>query len=227
MDHSLQLDFMNLALLWCIGLVGVIVAINSRGPVRLGFSWFLAVLILITAFFVSTLKFSAFKDQWSSTPATPAVVPVQEPAPAPVQEVVKVEPENTENIQAWLTEARQIVLDGQTSAYAISTFDVEQLAQLTDVQYERMESRARSLRNQTSNLNRQTKKLSPTPKVAAMHDSLVKASDNLRLAGYGVHAYFGAEDANQEAAFQNQFLRHSRLAISTLKNIQESLENLP
>lgn len=228
-----MVNFTELAVIWAIALVAVLVSINARGSVRVTFSWVITTLIIGISVVVSTMKVSTFKQQLLDGAASdaplvapaPVAAPAEKPAvaeQAPVAEAPVVQ-ESGDQIKDYVESSQRIVGSALGLAGAIGAFDVTLLADLPDTKYEQEQSRALSLRNQASSISRQVKSLRVPNRFTYIQADLDKATESLRLAGWAVHAYFGAENDDDEKNYQDQFLRYSRAAQVDLKAIQQEL----
>lgn len=224
----------DIAVVWTIGLLAVLISINARGTVRTTFSWVVTVVIIGICVFASTMKISTLKRQLfdgaiaDSMPTEPIdSKAVAAPAPAAPAALAPAAAQSTNNsaeqVKEYLNATQRIVGSALGCAGAISAFDVQALSDLPDQQYEREQSRALSLRTQASNISRQVKALVVPTSMTYVQADLEKAVENLRLAGWAVHSFFSAENDDEEKNFEDQFRRYSQNAQIDLKSIQQEL----
>lgn len=221
----------DIAVVWAIGLVAVLIAVNARGSVRVTFSWVITVIILGVCVFASTMKISTLKRQLFdgavadavATDTLPKAPPALQTAPANPSAPQQSPPSTEELGREYLKAAQRIVGAALGCAGAIASFDIEGLGDLPDTRYEQEQSRALSLRNQASNISRQVKAQQTPSSMAYIQADLEKASENLRLAGWALHSYFSAENDDEEKDFADQFQRYSKNAQFDLKSIQQEL----
>jgi hypothetical protein len=223
----------DLAVLWSLGLIAVIISVNAKGTARISLSWFFTAAVVTLCISASILKVSALKnrllDGASAEPPAEMSAPVN-PVPAQPSNTKTQTPgpssasvSSTDQTKDYLEQASRIVGTALGCAGAINSFDIDALANIADSQYEREQSRALSLRNQSSSISRQVKSLQVPQNLAWLQADLDKATENLRLAGWAVHAYFAAENNDDEKAMQDQFTRYSRTAQTDLRLIQQEL----
>jgi len=231
-----MVNLSEVALIWAVGLVAVISAINARGSLRISLSWFFTALVIGICVFVSTMKVSSLKQRLLDgaagevLPGQPTPVTTGTPPPPPPKPVATTPapatnqaPTSDADMKDYLNSAERIVGNALGCAGAVQSFDVDALSNLPEERYEQEQSRALSLRNQAANISRQVKSMKPPANLVYLHADLDKAAEKLRLAGWAVHAYFSAENETDEATYKDQFLGYARSAQTDFKTIQQEL----
>lgn len=222
----------DIAVVWAIGLLAVLVSINARGTVRITFSWVITVAVLGICIFASTMKISTLKrqlfdgaiaDSMPSDTVPPATMPVQTTPALSASQTQAPVPSLDDQAKEYLKAAQRIVGSALGCAGAITAFETTGLGDLPDSRYEQEQSRALSLRNQASSISRQVKTLVVPASMAYIQADLEKSAESLRLAGWAVHSFFSAENDQEEANFEDQFRRYSQNAQIDLKSIQQEL----
>jgi hypothetical protein len=174
----------TIAILWSIGALALILAINAKGAFRVALSWILTLAILGFALLFTSFKGLDFAQ----------VVAGDKPAPREMQRVRRAPVPDSVAAQVALQSAP--LLEGaKLTAQAIADFPEGDFGALAPKEREGWESHALALRNQSADLARQAQAL--RLKEAAT------TFESLRLAGYDVHAQFGA-DTITAPAFQRQ-----------------------
>ncbi|NLB63547.1 MAG: hypothetical protein GX801_05495 [Fibrobacter sp.] len=216
----------DLSLLWSMTILAIMVAINARGPIKIGLSWFLTTLILVITISMSSMKFSSVKTQLfgshdlnkvESQIATP-------PSLGPVKSSKGI-PDIETQTREYLNATEPLVGSALSCARSILNVDLQNLQSLSDTQYEREQSRALSLRNQSSTINRQIKALKSPVQYKSIQAEFDKAAENLRLAGWALHAYFSAENSEEESSRHNTAINNAQAALNTLRTVQQQLNN--
>lgn len=215
------------ALYWAIFGVAVIVSTNARGKLRISISWFITVLILMLGIFVASMRGNEFRQKLLDGEMADHPVSLSE---APKSSDSTAKPESSVNSaqleKDYLDNAAQIIGSALGCAGAVQAFETENLSQLTDSEFEKEQSRALNLRNQAAALSRQTKALAVPPKYGYIQSELEKTIEQLRLGGWAVHAYFGAENATEETSYRDQYRQYSKSASTSLKVLQQELLRL-
>jgi len=217
----------ELSVLWSVGILAIIVTVNAKGTARIIISWVLTLMIIALCTFASSMKFNTFRQRFfdGDVAEAPVSAPLhpqtqQAPSSAPIQAPSgNVEQQTKEYIDA----AQRLIGTALGCAGSITSFDIGTLTNIPDSQYEKEQSRALSLRNQSANISRQVKDLQPPPNLVNLNSELDKAAESLRLAGWAVHSYFSAENETDEKNYHEQFLRYGRASMNDLKQIQQEL----
>lgn len=216
-----QMDLINVAILWCIGLLALVQTLNARGAVRASLSGIVTVLILIVAAFFSYVKYSDYRElvvPGSEQSSAASILP-QSSAAAPERDVAK---ENT--VENYKSAAERLVSDALDNIKAINAFE-KIPDDASESARETAESKALSIRNQTARINQQAVELFHPRSVSNLHSQLVRATENLRLSGYSLHAYTTLSDSLKEAQFE-QYSSQAKIAEKALNAYAEKLRKL-
>lgn len=224
------------AVYWGVVGVAIITSINARGALRISLSWFITLLLVFLGVFMASMKGNEFKQKLldgaaaDQIPVTETMLPPPESTPSKSQNTqeqgkTSAPPQvnNEELAKEYYDAASRIIGSALGCAGTIQAFDVENLGQLSDTRFEQEQSRALNLRNQAAALSRQVKALKAPNQFAYIHSELEKSTETLRMAGWAVHAFFGAENETEEASYSDQFRQYSRTAHTSLKTLQQEL----
>ena len=217
-----QMDLISVAILWCIGLLALIQTINARGAVRASLSGIVTVLILIAAAFFSYIKYSDYKElvvPGSEQGTLASAITQSSAVAAPGREASK---ENT--VENYTAAAEKLVADALDNIKAIDTFE-KIPDDASESARETAESKALSIRNQTARINQQAVELFHPRSVSDLHTQLVRATENLRLSGYSLHAYTTLSDSLKEVQYE-QYSSQAKLAEKALNAYAEKLRKL-
>ncbi len=223
------------AVYWGVVGVAIITSINARGALRISLSWFITLLLVFLGVFMTSMKGNEFKQKLldgaaaDQVPISEPVAPTTASNPSKTQKQESSKPQpvpqvnNEELAKDYYEAAGRIIGSALGCAGTIQAFDVETLGQLSDTRFEEEQSKALNLRNQAAALSRQVKALKAPNQFAYIHSELEKTTETLRMAGWAVHAYFGAENETEEASYSDQFRQYSRSAHNSLKTLQQEL----
>ena len=118
-------------------------------------------------------------------------------------------------------------MPSKTCAQSVQAFDVGgNLSTLSSSRFEKEESRARALRNESSNLHRQLRSLRAPAPWQDYHSDLLATLENLRLAGYEIHAQFSADEDLASPDLRNQAQRHAQQAMRGLEDASKRFDGL-
>jgi hypothetical protein len=190
----------SIAILWSIGALALILAINAKGAFRVALSWILTLAILGFALLFTSFKGLSFAQVVAGNQAPPALA-----VPAPQAAVVR---SDSAGVLAL-----PVLESAKLTAQAIADFPEGDFGALPPQEREAWESHALALRNQSADLHRQAQALRMTQAPTTF--------ESLRLAGYDVHAQFGA-DTITAPAFQKQA---KELAQQVLTELKAELKN--
>jgi len=230
--ETMQIDLINLTILWALGLVALSVAINSKGAARITISFFLAVVILGMGGFFTTLKLTALKDDFAMQPATqeieqPVAIP-QPPQPDPeslaVAKLLAEKEEEEEAIAEYKKIIKPLLGQGKSLASAVYNFRMGDLRALSDTEYESLQNKAMNLRTRSTSLSRRIKNTQAPASMVPLQQSINSAAEKLRLAGYSLHRFFNAENAEEEASMRAQFRNQSQSAQAGFNAAENSLQ---
>lgn len=226
-----RVDLVSVAILWSIGLLALIHAVNARGHFRIAITWILSLVIFALAFFFSSLKAIDLRNLFSGEGPVQGVLQGPPPQAPPFQDSLRPH-DSSKGADFSGKEYRSLIetllKQAKDCAQSISEFPSESaIRSMSASQFEKMESRARALRNQSSALHRQLHQNKAPEIWAPFHSDLVVAFENLRLAGYEIHALFGSEDPSMLTELQTKAQKHRQLAQSGLTDAEKRLETLP
>jgi len=215
-------DLVNLAILWCIGLLALVQTVNARGAIRLSLSGIATTVIFIAAVFFTYLKVNDY--QALMTPESQGTAAIQQSASSTTTANSTVT-KGINSLEVYTPLAEKILADALDNIEAIQAFEAIPF-EASESDREDAERKALSLRNQTAKVNQQAMGLFHPRSVSELHAQLVHATENLRLAGYSLHAYTTMEDESQKDSQREQYLKQAMIAKKTLENFQEGLKAL-
>ncbi|MDR3000313.1 MAG: hypothetical protein LBU89_03520 [Fibromonadaceae bacterium] len=209
----INVDLVQVAILWCIVGLSIICAINARGFLRQIISWLIVVAMVATAAFFTYLEFETVKREIGLS--GPSIPQLDVPVP-------NLNASAGDSLTTDYLAAEKQLLDGvMTIADSVLSFpDWKNILSQGIERRENFESKALALRNRSMNSYSQIRNLRPPPERRPAYDSLLAAADNLRLAGYEVHYQFRLEnDAFGES------LAKARERASRVKTVISSIIN--
>ncbi|MDR1812201.1 MAG: hypothetical protein LBQ87_05200 [Candidatus Fibromonas sp.] len=187
-----SIDLIQIAILWSIAGLGFICAINARGFFRQVVSWLIVISMAVIAVFFSYIKFetvkqeTGFSEKESSSSSTVS---------SSSSTSNSAEASEMDSISAsFFAARRQLIQDAIVISDLVMSFPNWKSIYSQGIENrEGFESKALSLRNRSANSYRQIRALVPPEAEKQSYDSLLAATDNLRLAGYEIHSQFGLE----------------------------------
>ncbi len=231
-------DLISLSILWCIGLLATLQAINARGAIRAALSGIITIVIFVIAGFFTYMKVEGYgsfvseelsprplvalneaisgKDAEASSEATPEIA-------------LKESPKNRENgtaLRRYTAQAQKIATEGIALAEQIEKSKALSNG-ASEQNRETAENKALAIRNSTAKVNSRATSLFHPKSLSELHGQLVRASESLRLAGYALHAYTTIEDAEERKAQFEQSKRQATLAAKAFTAYLSSIEKLP
>jgi len=231
-----RVDLVSVALIWCVGLTALIQAINARGHFRIAMSWIIAAVIFAIALFFSSMKALDLRNLFSAEGPVQSVLAQPPPPHGGLRLDSGHRPPNTTTqgpvdedslAKAYRSEAARLLKEARSCAESVQGFRIEgNLETLSAPKYEKEESRARALRNQSSNLHRQGRNLRSPAHWLNFHEDLLTALESLRLAGYEIHAQFSADEDVSSSDLRAQSARHAKQALASLADAEARLEKL-
>lgn len=202
-------DAVGLALVWCIGLLAVMQTINARGVWRVSASAILTAAILFVAGFLTFLKFHEYES----------LVAPQSPSIMEKGNVAVVERESDGRL---VESAKKIAKEGLELANQIGK--IKSLPRnLSEPEREKAESKALALRNATAQLNSRAVNALSGKSDRTAYSQLIRATENLRLAGYSMHVYVTLENAEERNV---QFKQGKSRAETAAKDLNACLSDL-
>ncbi len=231
-------DLISLSILWCIGLLAMLQAINARGAIRVALSGIVTVVIFVMAGFFTYLKVEGYGSFVSEELSPRPLLAINEALSGRNAEVSgngepeavsKESPKNREvgtTYRRYTTVAQKIANDGIALAEQIEQSGTLARGASEPVR-ETAESKALAIRNSTARVNSRATALFHPKSLSELHGELVRASEFLRLAGYALHAYTTIEDAEERKAQFEQSKRQAALAAKAFAAYLSSIEKLP
>ncbi len=231
-------DLISLSILWCIGLLAMLQAINARGAIRVALSGIVTVVIFVLAGFFTYLKVEGYGSFVSEELSPRPLVAINEALSGKNAEAAgngepesasKESPEKREvglALRRYTAAAQRIASDGIALAEQIEESGALASGTSEPVR-ETAESKALAIRNSTARVNSRATALFHPKSLSELHGQLVRASEFLRLAGYALHAYTTIEDAEERQAQFEQSKRQAALAAKTFTAYLSSIEKLP
>lgn len=234
-------DLVNLAILWCIGLLALLQTLNTHGAFRAALSGIVTVLILVVAGLFSYLKVESYGSFVSEELSPPSLVAINDAlskkgvSPTAPQEngeqeavpdVRQKSRESSTAIRRYAVAAKKIADEGIAAAEQIAK--TQPLPNGTsEANREIAENKALSIRNATAKVNSRATSLFHPKSLSPLHGELVRASESLRLAGYALHAYTTIEDSGERRAQFDESKRQAKNAAEAFAAYKASLEKLP
>lgn len=227
-------DLISLSILWCIGLLATLQAINARGAIRAALSGIITVVIFVIAGFFTYMKVEGYGSFVSEELSPRPLVALNEvlsgkDAEASPEIALKESPKNRENgtaLRRYTAQAQKIANEGIALAEQIEKSKALSNG-ASEQNRETAENKALAIRNSTAKVNSRATSLFHPKSLSELHGQLVHASESLRLAGYALHAYTTIEDAEERKAQFEQSKRQAKLATKALTAYLSSIEKLP
>ncbi|MBP5247927.1 MAG: hypothetical protein J6Z31_08745 [Fibrobacter sp.] len=227
-------DLINLAILWSIAFLALIQTINATGAIKAAISGIITVIILVMAVFFSYMKIEGYgtfvSRELSPTAIIAANIAANETmAKERAQDSAKAEPKPAvigmsssatdkdaiNSVERYVSSAEKIAEEALDFAAQIRSVDALP-NDISEPNREKAESKALALRNATAKVNSKAASLFHPRSVSELHQKLIRATENLRLAGYALHAYTTLDDVENRKA---QFEQSKRQAVSAEKAI--------
>lgn len=218
-------ELLLLTLLWALTLNGFAIAVNARGPVRVTLSFAFAILCLGASVFHT----SQYIVQNISRQAAVLEAPVPEVAP------VVAEPEVD---TAGLAASRQALALGRTRnqlkpyvetakrlAERMAAVDLRRVADMTDAEYDGLQSKAFSFRSEVAKLKEKAIEQGPDfpPSLLMTLNRIQSAVDDLSLGVQAYDRFFKAENDDEEYAKLQSFQQSTRSALKSLNQAESEL----
>ncbi|HHX15870.1 MAG TPA: hypothetical protein GX724_06885 [Fibrobacter sp.] len=210
-------EIISIAILWCIGLLALIQALNARGAIRISLTWIVTSIILLISIAVTYIQFtdnevmaisssSIFSDSTSNNSVTYAK-------------------QNEVRMSSYFTSSKKLTVQIKELINSVEEFNIEKKP-TSESERETWERQALSLSKQTAKINQRTLGLFHPREVSELHGTLVKATENLRLAGYTLHAFSTLEDPEQKQVQKEQYLHQITQAKKNLDLFKLALEKI-
>lgn len=226
-----RVDLVSVALLWCVGFLALSQAINARGHFRIALSWIIAAAIFVIAFFFSSLKAIDLRNLLSTDgpvqttlQGNPPPPPQAGPPRQPSESVAEPSRPGSTSESAYRSDVRKLLREARSCAETISTFKSEANPDVMGAsRYEKDESRARALRNQSAALLRQFRSYNAPDGWNDFHDDLLSTLENLRLSGYEIHAQFSSDADTGSSDHRNLSKKQAQAAIEGITKAEKRL----
>lgn len=231
-------DLISLSILWCIGLLATLHAINARGAIRAALSGIITVVIFVIAGFFTYVKIEGYGSFVSEELSPRPLLALNEALsgkdtetlPGTAPEIASNEsPKNRENgtaLRRYTSQAQKIATEGIALAEQIENSKALSSG-TSEPNRETAESKALAIRNSTARVNSRATSLFHPKNMSELHGQLVRASESLRLAGYALHAYTTIESSEERKAQFEQSKRQAKLAAEAFADYLSSIEQLP
>lgn len=229
-------DLINLAILWSIALLALIQTINATGAIKAAISGIITVVILVMAGFFSYMKIEGYGTFVSRELSPTAIIAANiaanetmakeraasnaktkaEPKPAVIGMSSSVTDKDAINsIERYISSAEKIADEALDFAAQINEMNALP-NDISEPDREKAESKALALRNSTAKVNSKATSLFHPRSVSELHQQLIRATENLRLAGYALHAYTTLDGVENR---KTQFEQSKRQASAAAKVI--------
>ncbi len=213
-----SIDLIQVAILLSVVCLGIICAINARGFFRQVVSWLIVIFMAVMAAFFSYIKFESIKKEIGlSESAAESSSSSSDSSSSSSEASAYIDSANTNFIAA----RNQLLQNAILVSESIISFPDWKNINLQGIEKrESFESKALSLRNKSMDSYRQIRGLAPPDAEKQSYDSLLAATDNLRLAGYEVHSQFGleADTLGTNISRARERARQAKLVFSTIIN---------
>lgn len=227
-------DLTGIAILWSIGLLALVQAINARGAIRLSLTAIATIVIFVVAGFFSYMKISGYeafiavdphsRGVFQSSMSSQGELPRSESSGQEAKAIRK-EPDGVNSVDRYAASATKIVNEAFSLAAQIN--ETEQIAaDASEPVREAAESKALAIRNATAKVNRQAAGLFHARSVSELHRELVRATESLRLSGYSLHAYTTLDNAEERQTQFEQSKEQASIATKALDVYKARLANL-
>lgn len=234
-------DLVNLAILWCIGLLALLQTLNAHGAFRAALSGIVTVVIFIVAGLFSYLKVESYGSFVSEELSPPSLVAINDAlskkdgSPNASDESGKADTasdvrqkgrESAMAIRRYAASAQRIADEGISIAEQISKMRALP-KETSEANREIAENKALAIRNSTARVNVRATSLFHPKSLSALHGELVRASESLRLAGYALHACTTIEDSGERRVQFDESRHRAKIAAEAFAAYKAELEKLP
>ncbi len=193
--------------IFALSIIGFLIAINSRGPVRAAFSYVLATALLVGSLFELVNYINEQKIRTLQVRQTPVVAPEPAPPPpAPKKEENNKDQEYAQAIRSTASRAKEITR-------SLSGLDLQD----ESVEIETYFAKAAAARNRASELSREfARRPAPEQGFGGARDALTKGLAQTMAAAKYLDLYFKSEDEFEEEKREQAFRASVRQANSFL-----------
>jgi hypothetical protein len=223
----MKTDLLLLTLLYAVACAAFIGAINARGPARVAFSWFLAILTLCAAVFhTSQMVAGGELGKEEVVVAPPAPEPIKPPEPPAGPDTAALNASQREAAVAEGKNELKGVLDAaRRTARSLASLNLGGVADISDEEYEALQNRAvgylGEARKNKEKLAAAAAKVPPQLKDA--QDALAKGVEALVAAAYNAERFFKSENDNEEKQHAAAFRRGAQEANASFKKAGDLL----
>jgi len=216
-----------LTLMWAVTLNAFIGAINARGPARVTLSFLLAILCLCASVFHTSKHVVASRSLTSAIEVSATTTPPGEVlTPPSVDTAGLAGSQQAAAVGAARNEIRQLVETSRRLAERLSAVNLNDVSQLSDAEYDALQSKAFGFRTEAGRLReRLTSLLSTLPApLKSTGETVNDAVSQLTVAVQNYERFFKAENDGEETQRQQAFQRMAGSALAALRQVQKNLE---
>lgn len=210
-------EIIPIAILWCIGLLALIQALNARGAIRISLTWIVTSIIILISIAVTYIQFSDNEAMAISSSSAFSDAPPESNTTHAKQNEVR--------MNSYLASSKKLMAEIKETINSVESFNTENKP-ANESERETWERQALSLSKQTAKINQRTLGLFHPREVSELHGTLVQATENLRLAGYTLHAFSTLEDPEQKQVQKEQYLHQITQAKKNLDLFKHGLEKI-
>ncbi len=217
---------MNIILLVSITLVAFSVAINADGPIKVTLSYIIAFALLIVSIMTVTLNWEAVAGksaiEESNQPIVEQLPPLEE-VPVDTTPQVKVKakkPDNKAAIAKFMSKGKYWNEKGAHWAKTINGFSLDNLYDMSEDEYEKLVAEAKKYSSKATTVYNNIKVLkAPDASTKALKKKLKSAGAQLNLAGVKLVKFFNAENEDEEAKLEEEFISYSKKALTNFNRL--------
>ncbi len=212
-------EVVNLSVIWCIGLLAVILTVNARGALRALFSAIITIGIFAVACCLTFLKVQGYENY-----VMPWAVSEKDSLSVDEEDLSMRESKAGENgyAERYVSAAQKLIGEGLDLTKQIESLNALP-RNISEPEREKAESKALAIRNSAAHLNSRAISLFHSQTQRESYSHLVHATENLRLAGYSMHVYTTLENADER---QVQFEQGKSRAAAAKKELEASRAEL-
>ncbi len=212
-------EVVNLSVIWCIGLLAIILTVNARGALRALLSAVFTIGIFVIACCLTFLKVQGYENYvmpWAGSEKDTLSVETKN---------FSVRESNAgENgyVERYVAAAQKLIVEGLDLTKQIESLDAFP-KNISEPEREKAESKALAIRNSAAHLNSRAISLFHSQNQRESYSRLVRATEDLRLAGYSMHVYTTLENADERRV---QFEQGKSRAAAAKKKLEASRAEL-
>lgn len=209
-------EIISISILWCIGLLALIQALNARGAIRVSLTWIITVAIVLIAIVITYIQISNNDPPlWAKSMSSTSVSTSSEATSK----------KDTFRLKAYALSSKKLSSELESLIKSIEAFDFNKKTK-NEAEKETWERQALSLKLQTEKLLNQARNQFHPQSCTEAYKLLLESSESLRLAGYGVHIFSTLEDPIQKKAEAQQILQQIKNSKIKLKAFEKEHEKL-